>query len=227
MIIAIDGPAGSGKSTIAKEVARMLAFHYLDTGAMYRCIAWYALEHDIPVDDEDELSQVARNIPIVFVHEDGNPVATGVIFDGVDVTLSIRTTAVDKAVSPVSALPAVREALVDQQRHIASEEDIVMEGRDIGTVVFPNAELKIYLTASPEERARRRALQNEERGTGETNPAVILEGLLARDEADSTRSVAPLQVADDAVTVDTTNMSIDEVCDVIVHLAQSAREELS
>lgn len=227
MIIAIDGPAGSGKSTIAKEVARMLAFHYLDTGAMYRCIAWYALEHDIPVDDEVELTQVARTIPIVFVHEDGNPVATGVIFDDVDVTLSIRTTAVDKAVSPVSALAGVRQALVEQQRHIASEDDIVMEGRDIGTVVFPDAELKVYLTASPEERARRRALQNEERGTGETNPTAILEGLLARDEADSTRSVAPLQVADDAVTVDTTNMSIDEVCDVIVHLAQTARKELS
>lgn len=224
MIIAIDGPAGSGKSTIAKEVARILAFHYLDTGAMYRCIAWYALEHDIPVDNEPSLARVAQTIPIVFVHEDGNPVATGVIFDDADVTLSIRTAAVDKAVSPVSALPAVREALVEQQRHIASEEDIVMEGRDIGTVVFPNAELKIYLTASPEERARRRALQNEERGTGETNPVVILEGLLARDKADSSRAIAPLQVADGAVTIDTTNMSIDEVCDAIVHLAH---EELN
>lgn len=202
----------------------MLAFHYLDTGAMYRCVAWYALEHKIDVHDEGELSQVAADIPVVFAHEEGNPVATGVAFDGVDVTLAIRSAAVDKAVSPVSALPGVRSALVEQQRRIAAHDDIVMEGRDIGTVVFPNAELKIFLTASPEERARRRALQNAERGCGETDPQVILEGLLARDEADSTRSVAPLQVAVDAVTIDTTNMSIDEVCDAIAHLA---REEMS
>lgn len=203
----------------------MLAFHYLDTGAMYRCVAWYALEHDIDVHDEVELAQVATVIPVVFTHEAGNPVATGVSFDGVDVTLSIRSAAVDKAVSPVSALPGVRTALVEQQRRIAAQEDIVMEGRDIGTVVFPNAEVKIFLTASPEERARRRALQNEERGTGETDTQVILEGLLARDEADSTRSVSPLQAALDAVTIDTTNMSIDEVCDAIVHLAHEREEK--
>lgn len=226
MIIAIDGPAGSGKSTIAKQVARMLDFHYLDTGAMYRCIALYALQHDIAMDDELTLTAVAQDIPIVFVHEEGNPVATGVLFDGEDVTFAIRTGDVDKAVSPVSALAAVRQALVQQQRHIASEDNIVMEGRDIGTVVFPNAELKIFLTASPEERARRRALQNAERGTGETDPAVILESLIARDEADSTRSVSPLQVAEDAVTVDTTSMSIEEVCGVIFRLAQETLEEL-
>lgn len=224
MIIAIDGPAGSGKSTIAKQVASMLGFHYLDTGAMYRCIAWYAIQNHIELDDERALAHAAQSIPVVFVHEDGNPVATGVVFDGEDVTLAIRSAEVDRSVSPVSALPSVREALVLQQRRIASEENIVMEGRDIGTVVFPNAELKIFLTASPEERARRRALQNVERGCGETDAAVILEGLLARDEADSTRSVAPLQAAPDAVTIDTTNMSIEEVCDAICHLAQEKLE---
>ena len=204
MIIAIDGPAGSGKSTIAKQVARMLGFHYLDTGAMYRCVAWYALENGIPLDDEGAL-------------------ASGVSFDGHDVTDAIRTPAVDKAVSPVSAVSAVRAALVEQQRRIAAHDDIVMEGRDIGTIVFPDAEVKVFLTASPEERARRRALQNAERGFGDTDPEVILAGLIARDEADSTRAASPLKMADDACELDTTHMSIDEVCDVIVSMANEAR----
>ncbi len=223
MIIAIDGPAGSGKSTIAKQVASMLGFHYLDTGAMYRCIANYALENGIAFDDAAALEAVARDIPVVFSHEPGSPVATGVSFGGVDVTDAIRTPAVDKAVSPVSAVPEVRAALVEQQRRIAAHDDIVMEGRDIGTVVFPHADLKIFLTASPEERARRRALQNAERGFGDTDPAVILEGLIARDKADSTRTTSPLKPAADAHELDTTHMSIDEVCDAIVKMAREAR----
>ncbi len=223
MIIAIDGPAGSGKSTIAKQVASMLGFHYLDTGAMYRCIANYALENGIAFDDAAALEAVARDIPVVFSHEPGSPVDTGVSFGGVDVTDAIRTPAVDKAVSPVSAVPEVRAALVEQQRRIAAHDDIVMEGRDIGTVVFPHADLKIFLTASPEERARRRALQNAERGFGDTDPAVILEGLIARDKADSTRTTSPLKPAADAHELDTTHMSIDEVCDAIVKMAREAR----
>lgn len=223
MIIAIDGPAGSGKSTIAKQVARMLGFHYLDTGAMYRCIANYAIENAIALDDAAALETVARDIPVVFSHEPGSPVATGVSFGGADVTDAIRTPAVDKAVSPVSAIPAVRAALVEQQRRIAAHDDIVMEGRDIGTVVFPDADLKIFLTASPEERARRRALQNAERGFGDTDPAVILEGLIARDKADSTRATSPLKAAPDAHELDTTNMTIDEVCDAIVQMVHEVR----
>ena len=213
MIIAIDGPAGSGKSTIAKRVARMLGFHYLDTGAMYRCIALYAIEHGIGFDDAAALEPVAREVPIVFSHEPGNPVASAVSFDGVDVTAAIRTPEVDKAVSPVSAIPEVRTALVEQQRRIAAHDDIVMEGRDIGTVVFPNADLKIFLTASPEER-----------GFGDTDPSVILADLIARDKADSTRATSPLKPADDASELDTTDMSIDEVCDAIVEMARSVRE---
>ena len=222
MIIAIDGPAGSGKSTIAKQVARMLGFHYLDTGAMYRCIAWYAIENDIAFDDAMALEAVTRDIPVIFSHEPGSPVATGVSFGGVDVTDAIRTPAVDKAVSPVSAVPEVRSALVEQQRRIAAQDDIVMEGRDIGTVVFPHAELKVFLTASPEERARRRALQNAERGFGDTDPQVILADLIARDKADSTRATSPLKAAPDARELDTTDMSIDEVCDAIVKMAREA-----
>ena len=168
MIIAIDGPAGSGKSTVAKEVAKMLGFHYLDTGAMYRSIAWLALERGISLDDDEAVADLARTETVVFSHEEGNPLPSGVAIAGHDITLEIRTPRIDKAVSPVSAIPAVREALTQQQRAIAASENIVMEGRDIGTVVFPRAELKVFLTASAEERARRRALQNAQRGFGET-----------------------------------------------------------
>ncbi len=220
MIIAIDGPAGSGKSTVAKKVAKLLDSHYLDTGAMYRCIAWLALERGVSLDDADAVAELAASEPIVFAHEAGNPLPSGVAIAGTDVTLEIRTPRIDKSVSAVSAIPAVREALTNQQRTIAASDNIVMEGRDIGTVVFPNAEVKVFLTASPEERAQRRALQNEQRGFGETDAAVILADIIARDEADSTRDVAPLKPADDAHMLDTTGMTIDEVCEAIAALAR-------
>ena len=220
MIIAIDGPAGSGKSTVAKEVAKMLGFHYLDTGAMYRSIAWLALERGISLDDDEAVADLARTETVVFSHEEGNPLPSGVAIAGHDITLEIRTPRIDKAVSPVSAIPAVREALTQQQRAIAASENIVMEGRDIGTVVFPRAELKVFLTASAEERARRRALQNAQRGFGETDEAAILADIIRRDEADSTRAVAPLRPAEDAVMLDTTGMDIDEVCAAIANLAR-------
>lgn len=223
MIIAIDGPAGSGKSTVAKQVARTLGFHYLDTGAMYRSVAWHALEHGVDVCDEASLARIARDERIVFSHEPGNPIATGVSIGGADCTRQIRTPEVDRAVSAVSSVPAVREALVEQQRAIASGDDIVMEGRDIGTVVFPDAELKVFLTATPEERARRRAGQNAEKGYGETDEQVILSDIMARDEADSTREVGPLAAADDAYVLDTTGLSIDEVCEVISTVAEERR----
>lgn len=223
MIIAIDGPAGSGKSTVAKQVARTLGFHYLDTGAMYRSVAWHALEHGVDVCDGASLARIAREERIVFSHEPGNPIATGVSIGGADCTRQIRTPEVDRAVSAVSSVPAVREALVEQQRAIASGDDIVMEGRDIGTVVFPDAELKVFLTATPEERARRRAGQNAEKGYGETDERVILSDIMARDEADSTREVAPLAAADDAYVLDTTGLSIDEVCEVIATVAEERR----
>ncbi len=220
MIIAIDGPAGSGKSTVAKEVAKMLGFHYLDTGAMYRSIAWLALERGISLDDDEAVADLARTETVVFSHEEGNPLPSGVAIAGHDITLEIRTPRIDKAVSPVSAIPAVREAPTQQQRAIAASENIVMEGRDIGTVVFPRAELKVFLTASAEERARRRALQNAQRGFGETDEAAILADIIRRDEADSTRAVAPLRPAEDAVMLDTTGMGIDEVCAAIANLAR-------
>ena len=220
MIIAIDGPAGSGKSTVAKQVARMLGFQYLDTGAMYRSVAWYALEHQVNPDDVDALARIAQEKSIEFraAQDDAQP--SRVFIDGVDGTGEIRTPRIDKAVTPVSAIPEVRSALVLQQRAIASTHNVVMEGRDIGTVVFPNAEVKVFLTASAEERARRRAAQNRERGFGEVNESAILQDIIRRDEADSTRAASPLKPADDAHMLDTTDMSIDEVCETIAAFAR-------
>ena len=220
MIIAIDGPAGSGKSTVAKQVARMLGFQYLDTGAMYRSVAWYALEHQVNPDDVDALARIAQEKSIEFraAQDDAQP--SRVFIDGVDVTGEIRTPRIDKAVTPVSAIPEVRSALVLQQRAIASTHNVVMEGRDIGTVVFPNAEVKVFLTASAEERARRRAAQNRERGFGEVNESAILQDIIRRDEADSTRAASPLKPADDAHMLDTTDLSIDEVCEIIAAFAR-------
>ena len=223
MIIAIDGPAGSGKSTVAKQVARMLGFHYLDTGAMYRSVAWFALENGIALDDVDGLASIASEQPIVFSHEGTDPMPSGVSIGGVDVSSEIRTPSIDKAVSPVSAIAQVRSALVVQQRAIAQTQDVVMEGRDIGTVVFPQAEVKVFLSASPAERARRRAAQNRERGFGEVDEQAILQAIIARDEADSTRAVSPLKPADDAHMLDTTDMTIDEVCETIAGFARALR----
>ena len=223
MIIAIDGPAGSGKSTVAKLVAQQLGFHYLDTGAMYRSVAWLALQRGLSLDDDEAVAALAQTEQVQFTHEAGNPLPSGVAIAGFDVTREIRTPEIDKAVSPVSAIAAVREALVEQQRLIAASDDIVMEGRDIGTVVFPNAEVKVFLSASPEERARRRAAQNVERGIGETDEAAILADIIRRDKADSSRDVAPLRPADDAVQLDSTSLSIQEVCDKICDLARNMR----
>lgn len=223
MIIAIDGPAGSGKSTVAKQVAKILGFHYLDTGAMYRSVAWCALQRGVDLSDSARLARIARDERIEFAHEPGNPIAVGISIAGCDCTSAIRTPEVDHAVSAVAAVPEVREALVAAQRAIAASDDIAMEGRDIGTVVFPDAEVKVFLTATPEERARRRAHQNEKRGCGQTDPAALLADLHARDEADSTRAVAPLKPACDAVEIDTTGLSVDEVCERIAALAQERR----
>jgi cytidylate kinase len=233
MIIAIDGPAGSGKSTVAKLAARVLGFAYLDTGAMYRSVAWRALEERIDLTEplaEKSIArfrEIARVEPIDFGFTEGDPLPSQVLISGRDVTLQIRTPAVDKAVSPVSADPGVREALTEQQRVFGRAHDTVMEGRDIGTVVFPEAELKIFLTASAEERARRRALQNAEKlgrnVVSEEEIAVILADLLRRDRYDSSREVAPLAPAQDSWELDSTGMTIDEVVDAIVRRANTVR----
>ncbi len=219
MIIAIDGPSGAGKSTVAEAVARKLGFSCLDTGAMYRAIAWKALEEGVSLEDDQALGDLARSSEIQFYHEAGEPLPKGVAIDGVDVTKAIRTAEIDKAVSPVSAAPSVREALVDQQRRIGATGDYVIEGRDIGTVVFPNAELKIFLTASDEERAHRRVRQNVDRGLGSMDYEEVLADLRRRDAYDSSRATSPLKAADDALLLDSTGAYIEEVIDKICALA--------
>ena len=223
MIIAIDGPSGAGKSTVAKAVAKKLGFSCLDTGAMYRAVAWQALQDGVSLEDDAALGNVARTYDIAFGHEAGDPLPKVVFIGGTDVTIAIRTAEIDKAVSPTSAAPSVREALVEQQRRIGANGDYVVEGRDIGTVVFPNAELKIFLTASDEERAHRRVRQNVDRGVGSIDYEEVLADLRRRDEADSTRATAPLKPAEDAVHIDSTCDYIETVIDRIVSLAQERR----
>ena len=223
MIVAIDGPSGAGKSTVAKAVAKELGFSCLDTGAMYRAIAWRALQDGVALDDEPALGAIGRTYDIAFGHVEGDPVPRRVFIGDDEVTDAIRTAEIDRAVSPVSAAPAVREALLDQQRRIGNAGDYVVEGRDIGTVVFPDAAVKVFLTASDEERAHRRVRQNVDRGIGSIDYDEVLADLRRRDEADSSRATAPLRPADDAVHIDSTGHYIEEVIDQICSLAREAR----
>lgn len=224
MIIAIDGPSGAGKSTVAKAVAKKLGFSCLDTGAMYRAIAWQALQDGVSFDDVEALGAVARGYDIAFGHEPGNPTPKTVSIGGADVTTAIRTAEIDRVVSPVSAVPAVREALVEQQRRIGGQGDYVVEGRDIGTVVFPQAEVKVFLTASDEERARRRVRQNAERGVGSVDYDEVLADIRRRDDHDSSRAASPLKPAEDARHIDSSGRAIEDVIDEICAMAQVASE---
>lgn len=225
MIVAIDGPAGSGKSTIAREVARRFGFEKLDTGAMYRAVAFTAHDRGIDLDDEPAVESLARMVTIRFTP---GQYASRISVDGRDVSKEIRTPQVDATVSKVSAYPGVREAMLEPQRAVAEGHDVVAEGRDIGTVVFPHADLKIFLTADPRERARRRVLQRHE---GENVDHEVLErevdetlaALERRDAADSGRAVAPLVEAEDAIEIDSTAYTIDEVCDLIAKMIEERR----
>lgn len=223
MIIAIDGPSGAGKSTVAKAVAKKLGFSCLDTGAMYRAVAWQALQNGVALDDDAALGEIARTYDIEFGHVEGDPVPKRVFIGGAEVTDAIRTAEIDKAVSSTSAAPSVRAALVDQQRRIGNAGDYVVEGRDIGTVVFPNAEVKVFLTASDEERAHRRVRQNVDRGIGSIDYDEVLADLRRRDEHDSNRATSPLRPAEDAVHLDSTGTYIEDVIDQICALANEAR----
>ncbi len=221
MIIAIDGPSGAGKSTVAKAVAKELGFSCLDTGAMYRAVAWRALNDGVALEDADALGAIARNHKISFGHTEGDPVPRRVFSDETEITDAIRTAEIDRAVSKVSSVPAVRKALVEQQRRIGSEGNFVIEGRDIGTEVFPGAEVKVFLTASAEERAHRRVRQNADRGVGSINYEEVLADIIRRDEQDSNRETAPLRAAQDAVPVDSSSMHIEEVIGSICNLARA------
>jgi len=217
-VIAIDGPAGSGKSTVARLVARRLGYVYLDTGAMYRTVAYLALKDGVAVDDAASLSAVTRSAHIAFT-PDGKVEARDL-----DVTEEIRRPSVSAAVSEVSAHARVRELLVDEQRRLAEGADVVMEGRDIGTVVFPDARVKVFLTARPEVRAERRrkelVAKGEHTSLDETQAAIE-----ARDTYDSTRAVAPLVKAPDAMELDTSDMTIEEVVAAVERLVRDGSGE--
>ena len=229
MIVAIDGPSGSGKSSVAREIARRCGLTYLDTGAMYRSVALACLDRGIDPSDAEAVASVARDITIEFTSEkDGQRVSV----DGKDVTAQIRTPEVERAVSPVSAIPQVRETMVAIQRAAGERADVVAEGRDIGTVVFPSADVKVFLSASPEARARRRAVQ---RGGGNlaTGDAVavdaaaeraILDDLVKRDEYDSSREASPLRPAEDATHIDSSELGFEEVVEAILSLSPELRE---
>lgn len=211
--VAIDGPAGAGKSTIAKAVAHRLGIFYVDTGAMYRAIALKTLRSSISIDQEEEVGQMVQQTEIVLEHSE----ARRVFCDGEDVTIAIRNPEVSRVVSKIAIYPIVRERLVQLQRQEAARGAVIMDGRDIGTVVLPEADLKIFLTASPEERANRRWLELCNSGK-ELSLAQVQEDMEKRDRQDSEREVAPLVAAADALIIDTTGLSIDEIVDQIITL---------
>ena len=224
MIVAIDGPSGAGKSTIAKIVAKTVGFSCLDTGAMFRSIAVLALKKGISLDDDAALGALATENEITFTFDDNEERTQHVFIAGKEVTSAIRTAEVDKAVSPVSAAPSVRAALLEQQRRIGNAGNYVVEGRDIGTTVFPQAKVKIFLTASAEERARRRVSQNEARGIGSVDYEEVLADIIRRDQADSTRAVSPLRQAEDAYLLDSSDLTIDQVVEAICSRVKQAAQ---
>ena len=219
MIIAIDGPSGVGKSTVSREVALKLGFSCLDTGAMYRSITWLCYENGVDIDDDQALDSLLSTCSIRFEKDEKSPLPKRVFINNHDVTTEIRTAYIDQRVSAVSARPAVRIAMVRLQQDIGNKGNYVVEGRDIGTVVFPDAEVKIFLVARAEERAKRRLKQNIERGYGSTSFEEIVADLRIRDEKDSNRGMSPLKQADDALVVDSTEMTKEDVVQFICEQA--------
>lgn len=224
-IVAIDGPAASGKTTVGNQLANRWGYLFFDTGVMYRAVTWLALKNDIKPKDQDAVSNLAESVQIDVVppsKDDGREY--DVLADGVDVTWKIRKPKVDAKVSRVSAYHRVRKALTEQQRRIGLRGKVIMVGRDIGTIVLPEADLKIYLDASVDERAKRRYLQREERGE-EVELEKILKKLKKRDKKDSTREIAPLRAAPDAVVINTDHLSISEVVAKIEEIVQESKED--
>ena len=208
MIIGIDGPAGSGKTTVAKLLAKKLGIFYLDTGAMYRALTLKAIEKKIDLSDQDALKEIAEELNLEFKEDK-------VYLDCLDVSDQIRTPLIDKSISPVVALPEVRAVMVKLQRNMVAKGDFVVEGRDITTVVFPDAKYKFYLDASPEIRAKRRFKELSQKGI-DVNFQELDQDLKRRDNSDKTREISPLRVSEDAIVIDTTNFTILETAEEIL-----------
>ncbi len=214
--IAIDGPAGAGKSTAAKNAAKELGFLYVDTGAMYRTIALYLLRNQVAIEEEDALERALEKISVTMSYENG---LQHMFLNGEDVSGLIRTQEVSDMASRSSARPAVRKKLLDLQRDLAAREDVLMDGRDIGTAILPNADLKIFLTASSGERARRRYLELKEKGET-ASLSEIQKEIEKRDYRDTHRETSPLRQAEDAVLLDSSDLNLEEVVERIVSLAK-------
>ncbi|MGP1597456.1 (d)CMP kinase [Peptoanaerobacter stomatis] len=211
MIIAIDGPAGAGKSTISKLIANRLGIMYIDTGAMYRAVTYYFLQNDVKFDDKDEIKSSLDKIDIDFDRDK-------VYLCNQDVTSQIRSKIVNENVSNVSAIDVVREKMVDMQRLMSKKKSVLLDGRDIGTVVFPSADYKFYLTASVDVRAKRRYLEEQNKGNINISIEEIKKSIENRDFIDSNRKISPLKKADDALEIDTSDMSIDEVVNKVINI---------
>ncbi|MDE0279662.1 MAG: (d)CMP kinase [Gammaproteobacteria bacterium] len=214
-VVAIDGPSGSGKGTVALRVARALGWHYLDSGALYRVLALYAVRREVPLDDESQLAELAGSLPLRF--DQGKAMLVGA-----DVENEIRSEQAGDRASRVAPLPAVRRALLSWQRNCAMPPGLVADGRDMGTVVFPDADCKIFLTASVEQRAQRRFNQLRQKGF-DVNIHRLFEEISERDRRDAGRRVSPLRPAEDAVLLDTTELTIDQAVEVVLGLADRSR----
>ena len=214
--VAIDGPAGAGKSTIAKRIARRLGYIYVDTGAMYRAMAYYLIQNQVDVADQEAIAAACQHADISICYQDGEQV---VLLNGENVNAYLRTEAVGNMASVSSVVPEVRKKLVELQQKLARETDVVMDGRDIGTVVLPDADVKVYLTASVETRAKRRFLELQEKGEP-ADLAKIAADIEDRDYRDMHRDISPLRQAEDATLVDSSDMTIDQVVERILELCR-------
>ena len=214
--VAIDGPAGAGKSTIAKQIARKLGYIYVDTGAMYRAMAYYLIQNQVDAADQEAIAAACQHADISICYQDGEQV---VLLNGENVNAYLRTEAVGNMASVSSVVPEVRKKLVELQQKLARETDVVMDGRDIGTVVLPDADVKVYLTASVETRAKRRFLELQEKGEP-ADLAKIAADIEDRDYRDMHRDISPLRQAEDATLVDSSDMTIDQVVERILELCR-------